>query len=731
MLCRALGCAVISLLATAACATSGALASSVEVEEGVLLVEASEGERNEVAVERSAGEFHVSDTIGLVAGASCVQSSPSRAVCSATGVSNVRVSSRDLDDRVSFNGFLGAGVGGRIEGGSGSDALAGSEGSDALHGGDGLDEVAGREGDDRIEGSAGEDSIDGGSGSDTYDLRSESRLNWGELEGSMMVASGFGRLETDELTAMENILAGPGTATVIGTDAPNRFVGSGAVNSFLGGAGRDVFEIGPNDPRFGVGGWNAADTVYPGPGDDVVRGDASSPYVVVSYATAAGPVAVDLTAGTARGEGEDALTDVAGAQGSPGADVLVGDDDDNLLIGLEGDDAIEGVTGDDLIQPGSGDDVAIGGEGVDEVSYSNGTHDSLEISLADGRATGDGMDAIRGFESATGGFGFDTIEGDAGENTLDGEDGNDVVMGGAGDDVLVEGGTGHDRLDAGAGDDFLAGNEGSDNLIAGPGDDRLLGRGGADVFEGGEGADAMIGDTYDDEDTVVFDQDGDPVSVDLAAGSASGQGDDTLVAIDAIRGTAGSDQLLGNDSGNQIDGRGGDDRIAGRGEDDLLDGGDGRDDVDGGSGDDRLQLVDGAADDATCGDGDSDTAFLDEVDLVDSTCEHTDRPGPPSIELLSGPTDGSTVGAEPVEWRFELTDADEAKCALDGGRRRDDPLDQHLVSLAEADEACLDAHVARGRQRRLGLTGTGRVVPVGEQDDALLGVIREQRRRQA
>ena len=64
-------------------------------------------------------------------------------------------------------------------------------------------------------------------------------------------------------------------------------------------------------------------------------------------------------------------------------------------------------------------------------------------------------------------------------------------------------------------------------------------------------------------------------------------------------------------------------------------------------------------------------------------------------------------------------------------RRRREALDEHLVGVAEADLARLDLDAPARGQRGLGLAGPGRVVAVAEQHDPLLGVVGEERRRQA
>ena len=62
------------------------------------------------------------------------------------------------------------------------------------------------------------------------------------------------------------------------------------------------------------------------------------------------------------------------------------------------------------------------------------------------------------------------------------------------------------------------------------------------------------------------------------------------------------------------------------------------------------------------------------------------------------------------------------------GRRRRQPLDEHLLDIAKADAPRFDLHAARRRQCGLGLSVAGRVVAVGEQDDPLLRVVGEEGR---
>jgi Ca2+-binding RTX toxin-like protein len=182
--------------------------------------------------------------------------------------------------------------------------------------------------------------------------------------------------------------------------------------------------------------------------------------------------------------------------------------------------------------------------------------------------------------------GNDTLHGGAGNDLLYGGDANDTLEGGVGDDSL-RGGYGNDTLDGGAGNDFLQGAAGDDVLHGGTEDD---------ILEGGFGDDVMYGD--DGRDIVQFTDVANGVSVDLAAGTATGAGNDMLSGIEDIAGSDFADVLHGDAVDNFIDGGAGNDLLAGGGGNDVLDGGDGADTISGGAGADVILA--GAAD----GDGD-------------------------------------------------------------------------------------------------------------------------------
>jgi VCBS repeat-containing protein len=173
-----------------------------------------------------------------------------------------------------------------------------------------------------------------------------------------------------------------------------------------------------------------------------------------------------------------------------------------------------------------------------------------------------------------------TLTGGSGDDYLWGGNGKDVLSGAGGNDIL-DGGTSADTLNGDAGDDILLGGGGKDTLDGGADDDILEGGAGADVLTGGTGT-----------DTASYAGSGQGVTVDLAAGTASGgdaQGD-TFSSIENLRGSAFGDTLSGDSGDNVLEGGAGSDLF-------IFTEGGGSDTVFGGTGagwTDTLELQDGS-----------------------------------------------------------------------------------------------------------------------------------------
>jgi Ca2+-binding RTX toxin-like protein len=178
---------------------------------------------------------------------------------------------------------------------------------------------------------------------------------------------------------------------------------------------------------------------------------------------------------------------------------------------------------------------------------------------------------VGGNDTLVGGAGNDTLVGDVGE-LFDGETigGDDVLRGGDGDDLLFGDIMGTISGGYSGGNDLLSGGAGNDTLDGGLGDDTLYGGAGIDTvsFEGVEIA----------------------VVVDLAAGSASGQGNDVLAGIENVVGSTQDDWIQGDSRANRLDGGYGSDTLIGGAGNDTLVASGGADSLLGGSGADVFFL---------------------------------------------------------------------------------------------------------------------------------------------
>jgi Ca2+-binding RTX toxin-like protein len=330
-----------------------------------------------------------------------------------------------------------------VIGGAGSDTLTGSPladtlsggaGADTLHGEGGADTLNGDDGDDTLEGGAAGDVQNGGAGFDTADYSARTVAVTVTLDGS---ANDGETAEADNVKPdIEGLLGGAGDDTLTGNNGINVLSGGdgndtldpgrGAGDDLVGGPGSDTVtyaartlpvvadldgvandgEGGEND-RIDVSvenliggsgndhltGDGRANLLNGGSGNDVMDGGMGADLLLggagtdtADYSSRTAPVTVDPDGVADDGEaGEDDLveTDVEGATGGSGNDVLTGAAGTNVLAGGPGDDVIDGVWGDDDIDGGAGDDEITGGTGLDMLRGGAGVD---KINARDGSA---------------------------------------------------------------------------------------------------------------------------------------------------------------------------------------------------------------------------------------------------------------------------------------------------------------------------------------------------------
>ena len=203
-------------------------------------------------------------------------------------------------------------------------------------------------------------------------------------------------------------------------------------------------------------------------------------------------------------------------------DFLIGDHLENRLVGGAGTDTLTGQAGNDqLIDGGSsdpdeqnwffggpGNDIYFGGRSWDIASYRHSSAASLWVNLSSGLAFGEGDDLLSGIDHVIGTDGADRLTGDERRNVLAGLGGDDVITPAGGDDD-VWGGDGRDQV-------------------------------------------SWFGAPL-------------PITADLAAGTATGQGADRLAEVEDLGGGNGNDSLTGDAGPNIIDGSNGSDSCVGGG----------------------------------------------------------------------------------------------------------------------------------------------------------------------
>ncbi len=356
-------------------------------------------------------------------------------------------------------------------------------------------------------------------------------------------------------------------------------------------------------------------------GSPLVALAADPPSCFGQAATIVGTSGDDELTGT---PGPDVIVGLGGfdvIDGLAGSDRICGGGDADAMFGRQGLDRMNGGLGNDLFTGGPGADLIIGG------SPDGGLNPENTISYVDKPAgqvidvaagqwpDGDTVQQIQVIDT---GEGDDSVVVDQTISLVSLAGGEDFARATAGR-ALLSGGNGNDRLVAGPDGNSLGGGAGIDELVGGAGDDSLLGSHGSQFFgragddqltidglenpglvtnlRAGIGDDIIINSLLDDD---LYGGEGRDlvhhlsfttflgVTVDLAQGTATGWGDDTLVDVEDVIGSLNDDTIKGSNLPNHLSGGDGADTIVGRGGPDQIFGDSGNDDLGGGGGNDLL-----------------------------------------------------------------------------------------------------------------------------------------------
>ncbi|MFN7323177.1 MAG: putative Ig domain-containing protein, partial [Sphingomonadales bacterium] len=399
-------------------------------------------------------------------------------------------------------------VGQLIDGTETGETLTGSAGADTINGLGGNDTIFGRAGDDTVNGGDGFDYIIGDGGNDIL----------------------YGGADGDSIDGMD------GDDILDGGDG-NDFVNASAGSDVMrGGAG--------NDSMYSYSVGSDSRQIDAGSGDDSLR----------LLALGSGALNVDL------GEGNDVV--FLEALTNTGAQIALGAGQDrvefrvvNGIVTIT--DFAAGLQGDILDWSQLQNGQLVGWDGLSNPFGQSGFlrivqsgADTLLQVNRDGAAGNSGnfttlaiLKNVNAAELTAFNFGgYDprviTYLGTQNADEIVGSDRDDIFDGLAGDDRSTGGG-GNDIAYGGDGNDVLFGGAGDDQLYGGAGDfDNFVGGAGNDFFDGGAGFDNRV--NYGSALGAV--------TVDLAQGTATGEGSDTLVNIQSIEGTPFNDTLKGSNT---------------------------------------------------------------------------------------------------------------------------------------------------------------------------------------
>ena len=531
------------------------------------------------------------------------------------------------------NVFTGGDLSDTLQGRNGNDTLIGGFGDDTLDGGRGEDVLFGQEGDDTLNGRQGTEADDDyavyfstdpadyivtylggitysvqsiGTGEGTDTLTSIEFIRLGGLNGVdydiSMFPTGNGEIDLTNGddnytgTAADEIINGlDGNDIIDGGTGNNTLNGDGGDDTLIslgndilsGGAGNDIVEMGGNV-------FDAATTTDGGADIDTIsfstlaQFPSGNLFLVLdlqgqAYSVRDGSTVLYL----------DSFMNFENATGSEFRDLLQGDAGNNVLMGLGGDDTLQGRAGDDTLMGGTGDnsldggdgndliisegnDIIMGGAGDDIVDISAGVLDSS--TAIDGGA---GIDMLTLAQYAGSATAVNFVVIDLQSQSFSIRENGAIIH--------AETFSGFENATGTSFTDLLQGDNDDNVLIGLEGDDTLEGRGGSDVIDGGLGFD--IASYANSSSAIVFDG--------LGLVAASGDiADDTLINIEAIRGTAFNDRFFGDNDASVFYGGAGADRLFGRNGDDELYGEDGNDIIlagrdndvlDGGAGNDQLR----------------------------------------------------------------------------------------------------------------------------------------------
>jgi len=455
-----------------------------------------------------------------------------------------------------------------VTGGAAADTLLGGAGQDTLDGAAGNDSLLGGDGNDNITAGTGNDYVDGGAGNDTVvigaNLASGDTLIGGADTDTLSIvgsstaptaaaAAGVSGFETLLITGtaqsdvtMSNFINNPFTRVTSSQ--------SGASNVTIAGATSSVATLGLNNTTANTGTISLSRLVN-------TTADSLTVAIGNTSSTAAGNVAE--TALTISDEDTITITSSGLSGDTNTITTLTATDAASITVTGARQLTIPTLTA-GIVLTRLDLSAATGAVSIGATAVTNTANMTIlgATNVASTVSGGSGNDTI------TGGIGNDSLLGGSGNDSIVGGDGNDTITGGAGSDTM-DGGTGTDTFSAvGMNSTTIDGTTAtSTGAVINLGSTSITSSAANTTMGGSFGISSLLGSIGSNTAVYMYSD----------ATTSGSNAVDTLVSMENVVGSGGTDYITGSSAANRLEGGAGADTIAGGAGADTLGGGSGRD----------------------------------------------------------------------------------------------------------------------------------------------------------
>jgi Ca2+-binding RTX toxin-like protein len=451
-----------------------------------------------------------------------------------------------------------------VTGGAAADTLLGGAGQDTIDGGAGNDSLLGGDGNDSITAGTGNDYIDGGAGNDRIvldaNLASGDVILGGENTDTLVITGNSTAptaAQATGISGVENLeIAGSAASAVVTSNFINNSFAR--VNSVVTANNVDVTGATSSITTLGLHASNSSAVTL----SRLVDTSDSALTVAIGSTTTSSAA---YTVGTVNINDEETITITAAGPSGDNSQITTLSATDAVSITVTGARqlTIPTLTAADVL---TRLDLSAA-TGAVSIGLSQVTN-SANMTILGATNVASSIQGGQGNDTMTGGIGNDSLLGNDGSDSISGGDGNDTLTGGAGTDT-INGGTGTDTFSAvGTNTSNIDGSAGdSTGMVVNLGSTTITSAAASVTMGNIFGISSLLGSIAGGTAVYVYGNK-------TTAGSSA---IDSLVSIENVVGSTGTDYITGSSAANSIEGGIGADTLVGGAGADTLVGGAGKD----------------------------------------------------------------------------------------------------------------------------------------------------------